>query len=182
MFGIQDSNNQDSAAALFGSTPPVSPPPADPSIAPNAPVGEPPAAVAMPAVSGAPAVPESVEADEVEKTAAALSGGTIIGHPGGMASSSSAPAAMAVTDDLASIKQQALQKLSPLLEHLEQTPEEKFKTTMMMLQATDDHSLVPQVYAAANAISDEKIRAQALLDVVNEINYFTHKDQAEPEN
>lgn len=175
MFGIQDSGNQDSAAALFGSTPPTSPPPAATSIAPNALAGEP-AAVVMPPVSGAPAVPSSVEAADVEKTAEALSGNSIIGHPGGMASSS------VPTDDLASIKQQALQKLSPLLEHLEQSPEEKFKTTMMMLQATDDHSLVQQVYAAANAITDEKVRAQALLDVVNEINYFTHKDQADHEN
>jgi hypothetical protein len=44
---------------------------------------------------------------------------------------------------------------------------------MMLIQATDNASLVKEAYAAANQITDEKARAQALLDVVNEINYFT---------
>lgn len=78
-----------------------------------------------------------------------------------------------VDDDLLNIKQQALQQLSPLLGHLEQSPEEKFRTTMMMIQAADDQSLIKDAYEAAQQIADEKVRAQALLDVVNEINYFT---------
>ena len=83
------------------------------------------------------------------------------------------------TDDLLDIKQQALQQLSPLVGHLEQTPEEEFRTTMMMIQAADDQSLIPKAYDAAQKIADEKTKARALLDVVNEINYFTqhhHKD------
>ena len=75
--------------------------------------------------------------------------------------------------ELLDIKQKALQQLSPLVSHLDQTPEDKFKTTMMMIQASDDHALLPEAYKAAQAITDEKARAQALLDVVNEINYFT---------
>jgi hypothetical protein len=81
------------------------------------------------------------------------------------------------TDDLAELKQQALAQLTPLVGHLEQTPEEKFRTTMMMIQASDDQSLIPQAFEAANAIEDEKAKAQALLDVVNEINYFSQKSQ-----
>jgi hypothetical protein len=82
------------------------------------------------------------------------------------------------TDDLMNIKQQALQQLSPLVGHLDQSPEEKFRTTMMLIQASDNADLVKDAYAAAQEISDEKTRAQALLDVVNEINYFTqHHDQ-----
>lgn len=77
-------------------------------------------------------------------------------------------------DELLDIKQQALQQLSPLVDHLDQTPEEKFRTTMMMIQASDNQSLVKTAYEAAKEISDEKARAQALLDIVNEINYFTH--------
>jgi len=77
------------------------------------------------------------------------------------------------SDDLLTIKQQALQQLSPLVGHLEQSPEEKFRTTMMMIQASDNQALIKDAYAAAQAISDEKTRAQALLDIVNEINYFT---------
>jgi hypothetical protein len=75
--------------------------------------------------------------------------------------------------ELLELKQSALHALSPLLGHLEQTPEEKFRTTMMMIQASDDHTMLQAAYDAANSITDEKARAQALLDVVNEINYFT---------
>ncbi len=80
------------------------------------------------------------------------------------------------TDDLVEIKRQALGQLSPLVGHLDQSPEEKFRTTMMMIQASDDQSLVPTAYKAAQAIEDEKARAQALLDIINEINYFTQHD------
>jgi hypothetical protein len=44
---------------------------------------------------------------------------------------------------------------------------------MMMIQASDNADLIPEAYETANQIPDEKVRAQALLDVVNEINYFT---------
>ena len=78
-------------------------------------------------------------------------------------------------DDLLKIKQSALQSLAPLVGQLDQTPEEKFKTTMMMIQAGDDQSLIQSAYDTANQITDEKVRAQALLDIVNEINYFTQQ-------
>jgi hypothetical protein len=84
------------------------------------------------------------------------------------------------TDQLLDIKQQALQQLTPLVGHLEQNPEEKFRTTMMMIQASDNDALIKDAYEAALQIHDEKVRAQALLDIVNEINYFTHSD-ANPE-
>lgn len=90
----------------------------------------------------------------------------------------SAPAESPKTD-LLSIKQEALQRLSPLVGHLDQSPEEKFKTTMMMIQASDDQTLVGAAYEAANAITDEKVKAQALLDIVNEINYFTQHSSHE---
>lgn len=94
-------------------------------------------------------------------------------------SSSSSPA----NEDLIRIKQEALQSLSPLLNHLDQTPEEKFRTTMMMIQASDDQTMVEAAYTAAKEITDEKAKAQALLDVVNEINYFTQQAAAAtPEN
>ena len=79
----------------------------------------------------------------------------------------------AVPEDLINIKQEALQSLRPLVGHLDQSPEEKFRTTMMMIQASDDQNLIPDAYDAAKQIEDEKARAQALLDIVNEINYFT---------
>ncbi|MDB5169950.1 MAG: hypothetical protein JWN82_346 [Candidatus Saccharibacteria bacterium] len=77
--------------------------------------------------------------------------------------------------DLLSIKQRVLTDLSPLVGHLDQTPEEKFRTTMLMIQASDNQALVQTAYEAAQAITDEKVKAQALLDIVNEINYFTQQ-------
>jgi hypothetical protein len=78
-----------------------------------------------------------------------------------------------VDNDLIDLKQEALTKLSPLVGHLDQSPDEKFRTLMMMIQASDDQGLVKQAYETALKIDDEKERAQALLDIVNEINYFT---------
>jgi hypothetical protein len=89
----------------------------------------------------------------------------------------SSPTSAPVSDDLLALKQNALQQLSPLISHLDQTPEERFRTTMMMIQATDDSSKIKDAYEAAQAITDEKARAQALLDIVNEINYFTQHHQ-----
>lgn len=82
-------------------------------------------------------------------------------------------------EDLISIKKSALQQLSPLVGHLEQNPEEKFKTMLMMIQASDDKSMLGAAYEAAQQITDEKLKAQALLDIVNEINYFTHPTENE---
>ncbi len=76
-------------------------------------------------------------------------------------------------DDLLTIKQQALQQLTPLVSHLDQTPKEEFRTTMMMIQATDNQDLVKKAFEAAQKIEDDKERAQAFLDIINEINYFT---------
>ncbi len=77
-------------------------------------------------------------------------------------------------DDLLNIKQQALTQLSPLVGHLDQDPLEKFRTLMMMIQASDNQSLIKEAYDVASKIGDDKQKAQALLDIVNEINYFTH--------
>ena len=85
------------------------------------------------------------------------------------------------SNDLMEIKKNALQQLSPLVGKLDQTPEEKFHTTMMMIQASDNQDLVKDAFEAAQKISDEKEKAQALLDVVNEINYFTQKSNSTTE-
>lgn len=80
-----------------------------------------------------------------------------------------------VTNSLEEIKIQALSQLSPLVNQLEQTPEEKYKTLMMMIQASDNQDLIGEAYTAAQGISDEKAKAEALLNIVNEINYFTQQ-------
>ncbi len=77
--------------------------------------------------------------------------------------------------DLDSIKQQALQQLSPLVSKLDQSPEERFKTLMMLIQASDNHDMLQEAYDCANQLTDEKVKAEALLAIVNEINYFTRE-------
>lgn len=85
------------------------------------------------------------------------------------------PASLGSDDELVSLKAKALSQLSPLVHQLEQNPEEKYKTLMMMIQASDNKDLLGEAYEAAEKITDEKIRAEALLNIVNEINYFTQK-------
>jgi len=80
--------------------------------------------------------------------------------------------------ELIGIKKQALGDLSPIIDQLDLPPEEKFRTIMMVIQASDDQTMVKAAYTAAHSIEDEKSRAQALLDIINEVNYFTQ----EPEN
>lgn len=74
---------------------------------------------------------------------------------------------------LVNIKQQALEKLGPLVDNLEQSPEQHFRTLMMIIQETDNVDLLDKAYATALQLKDAKERAQALLAVANEINYFT---------
>lgn len=76
-------------------------------------------------------------------------------------------------DELHGIKQQALQQLGPLVEHIDQEPEERFETLMMMIRASDDASLVQPAHEAAQQITDDTKKARALLDIVNEVNYLT---------
>ena len=86
-----------------------------------------------------------------------------------------APAPATGSSNLDDIKQQALAQLSPLVNQLEQSAEEKYKTLMMMIQASDNEALLAEAYQAAQGIENEKIRAEALLNIVNEINYFTQQ-------
>jgi hypothetical protein len=80
-------------------------------------------------------------------------------------------------EELSAIKIQALDELYPLIDKLDLSPEERFKIIMMMIQASDNEDLVELAYEAAHKIQDEKTKAQALLDIINEINYFTHQDK-----
>jgi hypothetical protein len=162
MFGQHDDNKQDQTNPV---TPPddvTALPPAD-SLAGNdddnaSPVTDTPLPVPEPTASPEPSFIATDQRGEPDPTAAAS-------LPQG-------------ASDLLDIKKNALQQLTPLVGHLNQTPEEKFRTTMMMIQATDDQTLIPDAYAAAKDISDEKTRAQALLDIINEINYFTQQHGA----
>ena len=75
--------------------------------------------------------------------------------------------------DLDTIKQAALHELRPLVDKLNVSAEEKFDTYLLLLRSTDDKNLVAPAHDAAVAIVDEARRAQALLDIVKEIDYFS---------
>lgn len=81
-------------------------------------------------------------------------------------------------DELMGIKQKALEQLSPLVNHLDLPPTQKFDTYMEIIRASDDKSLIQPAFDAAQAIDDEDKKAQALLDVVNEVNYLTQDHEA----
>ena len=158
MFGTDNANGQNGDAG-FGQ-PPVQPPPQTISPQPPAatnPISDPSASfieTPLPQPSLATSTPKDV--------------------------TQSTPGA---NDNLLQLKQQALQSLAPMVNKLDQTPEEKFKTLMMLIQASDNTDLVKEAYETATQISDEKERAQALIDVVNEINYFTqHHNKENPDS
>lgn len=77
--------------------------------------------------------------------------------------------------DLDDIKKQALNELRPLVDKLNLPPEEKFDTLLLLIRTTDDSTLISKAHETAMKITDESERAQALLDVVKEIDFF---DQA----
>ena len=86
-----------------------------------------------------------------------------------------APAPMPVNSDLENIKKDALSELRPLIDKLDVSPEEKFDTLLLIIRSTDDQSLLAATHEAAKAIPDESRRAQALLDIIKEIDFFSNK-------
>ena len=93
-----------------------------------------------------------------------------------VASAAPAPAPQGPSD-LASLKQTALTELRPLIDKVELPAEEKFNTYLMLIRSTDDASLVGPAHQAALAISDEKARATALLEIIKEIDYLSSPDK-----
>ena len=87
----------------------------------------------------------------------------------------STPTPTAAADPaLDTIKQTALNELRPLVDKLDVSPEEKFDTYLLLLRSTDDKTLIAPAHDAAVAIVDEARRAQALLDIIKEIDYFSN--------
>lgn len=87
----------------------------------------------------------------------------------------SQPDQPALSGDLESIKRQAITELRPLVDKLDLPPEDKFDTLLLLIRTTDDSSLIPAAHDAAKAIADDTRRAQALLDVIKEIDFFGQK-------
>lgn len=83
----------------------------------------------------------------------------------------------APTSELDAIKRDAINELRPLVDKLNLPADEKFDTLLLLIRSTDDQALVPQAYAAARDIPDEAKRAQALLDVIKEIDFFAQQQK-----
>lgn len=144
-------------------------PTAQPDPAVTAPTDEPPTlGTALPQ-------PDDAMPDEDTATAEPAPAPAIKHH--GKSSSAPAPATNATTGsgELEKLKASALEELRPLVGKLDLPAEEKFDTLLLIIRSTDDQSLLDEAHDAAKNISDDGKRAQALLDVIKEIDYFSSK-------
>ena len=77
---------------------------------------------------------------------------------------------------LGDIRLQVISELRPLVNRLDfLAPADKFDTLLLLIRTIDDSSLISMAHQTAMAIPDEVKRAQALLDILKEIDFFTQK-------
>lgn len=165
-----------------------------PIVPPNSPVApsavspiSPATADPAPLFSNPPAEPESTNGSRVIQPLAPSTdenstdyietGSDVVGAPHASDSLSSDP--VTVTGPLADIKNDALNELRPLVDKLTVSPEEKFDTYLLLIRSTDDESLIAPAHEAAKAIEDEARRAEALLDIIKEIDYLSRPKVSE---
>lgn len=79
--------------------------------------------------------------------------------------------------NLDNILKSAINDLRPLVDKLNIPATEKFDTYLLLIRSTDDKSLIEPAYQTAKQIADEAKRAEALLNIVKEINYFSSSKQ-----
>ncbi|MCA9308975.1 hypothetical protein KC973_01235 [Candidatus Saccharibacteria bacterium] len=195
---LEDANSTDTAATTGTPMPdpaqaptPAAPAVDDATIAADPQVAT--AGVTAPAddMPPAPAAPVSTDAPAVEDAPVNKSADAD-NKPGGLAFSdpdlpsgisSDADAHLPTegkgdTGELDDVKKSALEQLRPLIEKLDLEPADKFDKYLMMLRASDDPALIKPAFDAAQSIAGEKEKAQALLDIINEINYITASQQS----
>ena len=132
-------------------------------------------ATASPVINPAPISPDPVATDQNDEPAIDDIAKPAAPEPVMSTPVVSAPApAVAADPALDTIKQTALNELRPLVDKLDVSPEEKFDTYLLLLRSTDDKTLIAPAHDAAIAIVDEARRAQALLDIIKEIDYFSN--------
>ncbi|MBP9738306.1 hypothetical protein KBD20_01320 [Candidatus Saccharibacteria bacterium] len=129
--------------------------------------------------STAPTLTDTPSADPATDTASgiAFSGNDL---PAGLSSDADAhlgTEGSGENGELDGVKKSALEQLRPLIEKLDLEPADKFDKYLMMLRASDDAALIKPAFDAAQGIEGEKEKAQALLDIINEINYITASKQ-----
>lgn len=123
----------------------------------------------------------SAVADDTPPTDAASTAPTLDELEKSVAADTAAEAAPAETaapqlsPELDSLKKDAVAELRPLVDKLDLPAAEKFDTLLLIIRSTDDQSLLPGAHEAAKSIEDDSKRAQALLDVIKEIDYFANQ-------
>lgn len=127
--------------------------------------------VAAPAVD--PAELEAAGAQELSVPSFAPTIPTVPSMPAPVVAPSPAP----VSGSLDSVKQDAISELRPLVDKLSVSPEEKFDTYLLLIRSTDDKSLIAPAHEAAKAIQDDAKRADALLNIIKEIDYLSAPQQ-----
>jgi hypothetical protein len=87
-------------------------------------------------------------------------------------SDNDAPQSSAANPQLDDVKRRALDALTPLLGNLDMDAERKFDICMNAIRFTDNKDLADVALQAALAIPEEGAKAEALVELVNEINYL----------
>lgn len=86
----------------------------------------------------------------------------------------------APSGDLEGVKKDAISELRPLVDKLTNLPaEEKFDLYLLLIRSTDDPALIAPAHDAAKNIADEERKAQALLDIIKEIDYLSGDKKGE---
>ena len=88
------------------------------------------------------------------------------------------PTTIPVAGELDDVKKQAITELRPLVDKLTLPPEERFDTYLLLIRSTDDQSLIAPAHEAAKAIVDETRRAEALLNIIKEIDFLSGQQAA----
>lgn len=173
---VDDDELNQMIAGLKGKQPSVTPPLVqDPVANPGPAIANDTASIADPAIT--PPAAEEVPAEPALPPAPELGAlpiepiSPVIPQPVQLPQPAPAPVHVP-NSNLDVIKQDAIAELRPLVDKLDLSPEDKFNTLLLIIRSTDDVSLLPAAHTAAKQITDDGRRAQALLDVIKEIDFF----------
>ncbi|HVX56133.1 MAG TPA: hypothetical protein VHA37_00215 [Candidatus Saccharimonadales bacterium] len=72
---------------------------------------------------------------------------------------------------LLELRKRALEALLPLVDKIDEPAERKFEILMTAARSSDDPDLLAKTLEAAQHVGNDSQKAEAILDVLNEINY-----------
>jgi hypothetical protein len=75
------------------------------------------------------------------------------------------------------VKIEAINELKPLMDKINLPAEEKFDLYLLIIRSTDDKTLIAPAHDTAKMIADDTRRANALVDIIKEIDYLTAADK-----